>query len=163
MESSMYRALGLSSEWLIIRPSGGFPCVKFSVSSTIVYRSFRVITQYSLSEDVSLLKHPPHTHTHSILPSSRLGVCKSSKGRRKKGAFFYWGWGRLMASREGDEMLGDLWHDLASHNCSVSQCQGIILVSLHTMQSILLGKIKPLRSSLSKISFLKVSLFCQVH
>jgi hypothetical protein len=48
---------------------------------------FQVMTQYSLSEDISLLGH----HTHDILPNSIVGVCKSSKGSRKKGPLFYQG------------------------------------------------------------------------
>lgn len=59
------------------------------------------MTLYSPSEDISLLK----PRTQDSPPSIRVGVCKSPKGSTKKGDFFT---GGLMASREGDEMQGDL-------------------------------------------------------
>jgi len=60
------------------------------------------MTPHSLSEDISLL----YPRTQDSSPSIRVGVCKSPKGSTKKGDFF--SAGGLMASREGDEMQGDL-------------------------------------------------------
>jgi hypothetical protein len=47
------------------------------------------MTEYLLSEDISLWEH----RTHDILPSSIAGVCKSSKGSMKKGPFYHRGGG----------------------------------------------------------------------
>jgi hypothetical protein len=112
--------------------------------------------RYSRSEDIS----PETSHTQHSLPSIRVGVCKSPKGSTKKGVFFYRG---LMASREGDEMQGDLWHGLASHNCIVSQCVDIILVSLRMIQRVCFGGKKTESFHSSLFSFLSNLFFVYVR